>query len=201
MLLVSIGAIAISLIVSCYVYDFSDLYKLKWLDKLQILRTGKLMNINAGFDETSSLLKNKYPSTELMVFDFYDSEKHTEPSIRRARKAYPAFLNTRQCTTTYLPLEENSVDNIFLIFSAHEIRNDNERIGFFKEMSRVLKPSGEIVVTEHLRDTPNFIAYTLGFFHFHTNATWLKTFHSAELGVVRKIKITPFISTFVLKKL
>ena len=32
-----------------------------------------------------------------------------------------------------------------------------------QELTRVLKPAGEFVVVEHLRDTVNFLAYTTGF--------------------------------------
>src|SRR5690242_14660763 len=49
----------ISLFVSWFIYDHSSLYRLSWLDRVQIERHGNIININAGFDETSVLLKNK----------------------------------------------------------------------------------------------------------------------------------------------
>jgi ubiquinone/menaquinone biosynthesis C-methylase UbiE len=89
---------------------------------------------------------------------------------------------------------------IFAILSAHEIRNDEERNSFFKELRRALTATGQIIVTEHLRDTANLLAYNIGFFHFHSKKTWLNTFHSAGLSVASEIKITPFITTFILDK-
>ncbi len=41
-----------------------------------------------------------------------------------------------------------------------------KELSFFNELNRVLKPNGQIVVTEHLRDLNNFLAYNIGFFHF-----------------------------------
>jgi ubiquinone/menaquinone biosynthesis C-methylase UbiE len=190
----------ISLIVSFYIYDLSDLYKLSWLNNLKHSDRGKIINVNAGFDETSKLLKSKFGNSELLVADFYNPTKHTEVSIKRARKAYPPFPNTRQISTTYLPVEDNSVHKIFSILSAHEIRNNEERIAFFKELKRVLSASGQIIVTEHLRDTVNFLAYNFGFFHFHSKSSWLETFRSSGLTVAKEIKITPFITTFILEK-
>lgn len=190
----------ISLLISCYVYDFSQLYTFSWLNESVNKDDRKILNINAGFDETSSLLKNKYPTAELEVFDFYNPAKHTELSIKRARRAYPPFPGTRQVSFNYLPLEENSVDKIFAILSAHEIRDDKERVVFFKELHRVLREQGKIIVTEHLRDTNNFFAYTIGFFHFYSKRTWLSTFHNAGFIVNNEIKITPFITTFILAK-
>ena len=61
-------------------------------------------------------------------------------------------------------------------------------------------PKGQVIVTEHLRDTANFIAYNIGFLHFHSKETWLQTFRNAGFKVFQEIKITPFISTFILTK-
>jgi SAM-dependent methyltransferase len=195
-----IVSILISLAVSCYIYDFSNLYKLSWLDDIHFNSNDQIVNINAGFDETSSLLKTKFPEAALFVFDFYDPKKHTEVSIKRARKAYLPFPDTQPTKTNHLPLQNNSTDKIFAILSAHEIRNDEERIFFFKELKRALKPTGKIFVTEHLKDTANFMAYNFGFFHFHTKNTWHKTFHHSGLTIRNEIKITPFITTFILDK-
>ena len=173
---------------------------MRWLDKLPVSQNGNLVNINAGFDETSELLASKYPASELHVFDFYDPQKHTEVSIKRARKAYPPYKNTIKVTTAVLPLESNSADNIFLIFSAHEIRSNDERVCFFKELNRIVKDDGKIIITEHLRNLSNFTVYNIGFFHFLSLSNWLVTFKKSNFKICDSIKITPFITTFILTK-
>lgn len=187
-----------SLLASFYIYDFSGLYNFNWIKKNNSEKV--IVNINAGFDETSALLKIKFDYAELLALDFYDPKKHTEISIKRARKAYPAFPDTKQIETSYLKLENNSVDKIFVLFSAHEIRNELERISFFNELNRVLKPSGEIYITEHLRDLPNFLVYTFGFFHFYSKISWFRIFDKTNFKLQQEIKLTPFVSTFILKK-
>ena len=194
------GATVISLLVSYYVYDLSGLYNLSWLDDLSGKTPRRIVNINAGFDETSVLLRNKFKDSELSVFDFYDPQKHTEISIKRARKAYPPFPNTEQITTAKLPLGDNSADQIFAILSVHEIREQSERETFFKEFYRILEPDGQLVVTEHLRNIANFLAYNVGFFHFHSKAAWLETFRAAGFTIRKEIRMTPFTTTFILEK-
>jgi hypothetical protein len=194
------GLILISLIVSGFIYDFSELYKLSWFNKHPVKDNEKIININAGFDETSALLKTKFPNAELCVYDFYDPARHTEISIKRARKVYAPFPNTRTISTNHIPLDDNSAHKIFVILAAHEIRDEGERINFFKELRRVLFSPGQIIVTEHLRDTANFLAYNIGAFHFHSRPKWLKTFQASGLSVKEEIKITPFITTFILLK-
>jgi SAM-dependent methyltransferase len=193
-----VSSTLISLLVSFYVYDLSSLYCLSWIESDGT--ENLIVNINAGFDETSHLLEEKFDNAELVVFDFYNPKTHTEVSIKRARNAYPPFPHTQTIDTNNLKLANNSADKIFLILSAHEIRNQAERDSFFKELYRIIKPTGEIYVTEHLRDLPNFLAYNIGFFHFYSKNNWLKTFNTANLNLKQEIKITPFISTFILHK-
>ena len=60
------------LIVSAYVYDFSGYYNFDWLKKyfLNDSEPKYLLNINAGFDETSFIIQNHFPKANLKVFDF-----------------------------------------------------------------------------------------------------------------------------------
>ena len=133
LIILIIATTFLSLIVSFYIYDLSGLYKLNWLNKLVYRENEKILNIHAGFDETSALLHKKFISSTLTVFDFYDPVKHTEISIKRARKAYPPFPGTVAISTGIIPMEKNSTDKIFLILSAHEIMDADERVVFFKE--------------------------------------------------------------------
>ncbi len=190
----------VSLCATLYVYDISDLYKLGWIDKLNLQNIKTLVNIHAGFDETSKLLKSKFPDAQLHVFDFYDPSKHTEISIKRARKLHPPFPNTKSITTHNIPLIDNETDVTFAILAAHEIRDEKESFVFFQELERITKPSGKIVVVEHLRDIANFFAYTIGFLHFLSRASWHKSFKNADLTITSEMKVTPFITVFVLEK-
>jgi hypothetical protein len=186
----------VSLLVSWYVYDYSDLYSFNWL-KFSV-SPSTIVNIHAGFDETSLLLAGHFPEARIRVLDFYDPTLHTEVSIKRARAAYPPHPATESITTAEVPLSTASTTAIFVTLSAHEIRNSAERTAFFRQLKNALKPGGQIIVTEHLRDTANFLAYSLGFFHFLSKSSWLITFKEADLVIAREHKITPFITSFTL---
>ncbi len=188
----------VSLLVSWYVYDQSNLYTLDWLGEQGTPR--EIVNIHAGFDETSVFLAQRFPTANLQVFDFYDPELHTEISIKRARKAYAAFPGTVAISTSEVPLPENSVDLIFLLLSAHEIREETERSRFFSVLRMALKPGGKIIVAEHLRDRANLLAYSLGAFHFLPREEWYHTFTMASFNLVEEQKINPFITAFMLTK-
>ena len=188
-------SVVLSVVSSWYIYDYAPLYTLNWLDDM----AGKnVVNIHAGFDETSALIADKFPSAALSVFDFYDPLKHTEVSIKRARKAYPPFPGTMVISTAAIPLQPASVDYICLILAAHEIRHEVERIDFFRQLSGALKPGGKIILVEHTRDLYNFLAYNLGCFHFLSRKSWLTTFAGAGLHIHQQGRITPFVSIYSL---
>lgn len=191
---------ALSLLTSFYVYDLSGLYRLSWLNFIPADRPMFFVTIHAGFDETSALLQQKFPLAHLHVFDFYDPALHTEVSIRRARNAYPAYPGTQTIHTSVVPLANGTADYVFLLLAAHEIRQEAERVRFFTELRRVLKPAGQIVVVEHLRDSLNFLAYTIGFLHFMPQSAWTRIFTQAAFTVGRQQKLTPFITLFLLQK-
>jgi hypothetical protein len=75
-----------------------------------------------------------------------------------------------------------------------------ERIQILKELVKALRQDGQIVVVEHLRDVPNFLAYNIGFFHFLSGREWSHNFQHAGLIIVRRSKITPFVNVFILGK-
>jgi SAM-dependent methyltransferase len=186
------------LIVSAYVYDYSGYYNFKWLKSLNIedSDTKQILNINAGFDETSFIIKNIFPKSDLKVFDFYNAERHTEPAIIRARKVSLVYPGTQQITSNSIPLKDCSVDIIFLLSAAHEIRSQEEKIQFLKECHRLCKQNGKVIMVEHLRDFPNFLAFTIGFTHFFSKKVWKKAFEKAGFSSFAETKITPFMSIF-----
>lgn len=186
------------LIVSAYVYDFSGYYNFQWLKSCSLTdsSSNKILNINAGFDETSFIIKNNFPQSDLKVFDFYNSKQHTEPAIVRARKVSLVYPNTQQIKSNAIPLQDKSVDIIFLLSAAHEIRSHEERVQFLTECHRLCKPDGKVIMVEHLRDFPNFLAFSVGFTHFFSRSAWKQAFTQAGFLSFQETKFTPFMSIF-----
>ena len=186
------------LIVSAYVYDFSGYYNFNWLKSLHFTDSTEkhILNINAGFDETSFIIKNIFPKSDLKVFDFYNAAQHTEPAIIRARKVSVVYPDTQHIVSNAIPLKDNSIDIIFLLSAAHEIRSQKEKVQFLKECHRLCKQNGNVIMVEHLRDFPNFLAFSVGFTHFFSQKTWKKAYEKAGFSSVTETKFTPFMSIF-----
>jgi SAM-dependent methyltransferase len=197
-ILAFIYGLLMPLLVSAYIYDFSGYYEFNWLKNYNLLDSKKtqILNINAGFDETSFIIKNHFPKSDLRVFDFYNAKQHTEPAIVRARKVSQVYPNTQQIVSNNIPIQDCSVDAIFLLSAAHEIRTQEEKISFLKECHRVCKSDANIIMIEHLRDFPNFLAFTIGFTHFFSKNIWLDAFQKSGFSKIEEKKFTPFMSIF-----
>ncbi len=192
-----------SLVATYWVYDASGFYDLAWLP--QVLRESgmttlprRIINVSAGFDEMTLLLRERYPAADVVPVDFYEPALHTEPSIARARAAYPSPADTVQIETSRAAGALGRADLVVAAMSAHEVRDEAERVAFFAQLREVIGERGRVVVVEHLRDLPNALAYTIGVNHFHARETWLRTFAGAGLEVLDERRHTPFLRIFTL---
>ena len=201
-LLLAAGAalfwICSSLLVSHYVYDRSPLHRVEWLPACLLHFPQSWINVHAGLDESSVRIRRLFPGSEGRILDIYDPRKMTEPSIRRARRT--VALSSRQANADCLPVPDNTIDTAFLIFAAHELRRHGDRARLFREIARVLRSEGELVLIEHLRDWKNFLAFGPGFLHFLSKSAWQSAANAAGLPIRLHSTVTPFVHVFVLHK-
>lgn len=186
-----------SLIASHWVYDLSPLHHWRWLAEI-VPDPKTILNVLAGYDETSDPLQRTYPAAKVNVVDFYRDLGKRESSIQRAQKLFPSKEKPVSTNLTAWPIEDRSIDLVLLAFAAHEARDKESRDRLFGEVSRVVSVSGAIVLVEHLRDKLNFLAYGPGYMHFLPEVEWLRCASAANLKLVKQFKITPFVNVFVL---
>jgi hypothetical protein len=190
-----------SLGVSHWIYDRSDLYQWRWLDRaLGDDITGRSVLCHSGFDEASDMLKQKFPDVAWTILDHYDPATMTEASIRRARVLFPPTAGTVAAPFDHWPLAEASQQCVFGLLAIHELRTENERAAWFTEARRCLTADGKVIIVEHVRDLANFAAFGPGFLHFHSVAGWRRSWETSRLQLDDHFCITPFVRVFVLKR-
>lgn len=187
-----------SLGVSHLVYDRSDLYRWKWLERaLGGAKRGRMILCHSGFDEVSADLRERLSGTAWELLDHYDEALMTEASIRRARKRYPPAEFTKAAPFNQWPVRTGSADVVFGLLAIHELRSEAERIEWFTEAKRCLLPDGRVVLAEHTRDIANFLAFGPGFLHFHSPASWRRCWENAGFRLTDEFRVTPWVRIFV----
>lgn len=188
-----------SLAVSHFVYDRSDLYRWRWLDRaLGTTAHARIALCHTGFDECSVALREKFPGTQWQVLDHFDPQRMTEPSIKRARRWFPPAAGTIPAPFDSWPIASASVDVILALLAIHELRSEVERSRWFSEAERCLKPNGRIILGEHTRDMANLLAFGPGFLHFHSRAGWRRCWKRAGLRAMDEFEVTPWVRIFVI---
>ena len=188
-----------SLAVSHLVYDRSDLYRWHWLDRaLQGTTQGRMIFCHSGFDETSRALRARLRNVDWVILDHYDERRMTERSIRRARRMFPPVAGTLPAAFDRWPMAAEGANVVFGLLAIHELRSEAERSAWFAEARRCLTKDGRIVLAEHTRDFPNFLAFGPGFLHFHSPASWRRCWESNGLRAVDEFHVTPWVRVFVL---
>jgi SAM-dependent methyltransferase len=199
---VSLYFMASSLVITHWIYDLSELYNWTWLQDLLPTSPEHIVNLHAGFDETSDALKEMFPTASLSIFDFYDPSIETESSIARARKKSPASIEIqpRAASLDNLDVKDSSADLVLLFLAAHEIRSSVLRDKLFRRVQAALRPDGIAILVEHLRDLPNLLAFGPGALHFFSRQEWIRSTKCGGLAIQNQLTITPFIQVFCLKR-
>lgn len=190
-----------SLATSHLVYDRSDLYRFGWLHRLPAapIHDGQhLVSCHTGLDETSALLRARLPDRSWHVLDHFDESTMTEPSIRRAQRLHSPPNGSKPCSIRAWPVPDAWANGVFALLAIHELRSPAERAAWFAEARRSLAPGGCLVLAEHTRDLANCLAFGPGALHFHSPATWRRSFQAAGLRCLEEFRVTPFVRVFVL---
>jgi hypothetical protein len=189
-----------SVIASYFVYDASDLYKLRWWPARCLEKPPEDgIVVHAGFDPASEAIKARFPRLRLRILDFFGADKTTEASIQRAHRQNPSSAREERIPARAWPVDTASQDVVFALSAAHELRKADERIDFFREARRVLKSGGKVIVIEQMRDFFNFACFGVAAFHFLSRRNWLRSFAGANLTVKDEFAITPLMRAYVLQ--
>jgi SAM-dependent methyltransferase len=188
----------VSLLVSLYVYDRSELVGGAWMTRL-VASNGSWATVHAGLDAEVAL-DAVMTGPCVGRLDIFDPAFMTAPSISRARHRTAPAHAAVSCSPTALVLADGSCDAVVVAFTAHEIRDRRARERFFEELTRILRPGGKVVIVEHLRDLANLLAFGPGFFHFLPRREWLRLASHVPLSVASELRITPWVMALALER-
>lgn len=121
--------------------------------------SGCLLDIGCGPAYLLALIGRRLPHLQLMGIDI--SQGMIQAAHRNlARKGLESSTTLRQGDIACLPLPDNSVDFVVTTFSLHHWKNPPQA---FREVFRVLKPGGQVLLFDGRRDARPVIHWLFRF--------------------------------------
>lgn len=189
-----------SLAVSHFVYARSGADKWDWLLDLLPSRPQRWANVHAGLDQTTPVLRQLLPHSHGVVIDLFDPALMTERSIRRARRLCGSSDADYRGLRSLPHVGARSFDTVFLLRAARGLRRPRDRDELFRQLHRLVRPRGYVVLVEHMGDRVNFLAFGPGFLHFYPRHEWLRLAAQHGFAVDAERRVTPFLRAFVLRR-
>lgn len=184
-----------SLAATWWVYDHRRVYEQLTTGLAEV---GEWMAVHAGFDDSAPALRASTGRNPVAVAQLAVTPG---PSLRRARKlSRKRHREPSRYPAEGLSLAAGSADSIFVTFAAHEVRDRAGQRALFGELRQALRPGGQLVITEHMRDLANFAVYGPGAIHFQPAATWQARAAEAGLSLDSQTAITPFVCRLVCRR-
>lgn len=81
--------------------------------------------------------------------------KLTSTKAKKIKRNY--MLHTLNCDLSHLAIKSNSIDSAICLATLHHIPTFKERVKALKEISRILKPKGKLVVSVWAKYQPRFL--------------------------------------------
>lgn len=92
---------------------------------------------------------------EVLAIDL--SRKMLKITLNKAEKINRKYLlHTLNCDLNYLAIKSNSIDSVICLATIHHIPTFKERVNALKEISRVLKPNGKLILSVWAKYQPRF---------------------------------------------
>lgn len=192
---VVLGAIALvcgiagSLLSTWWVYDYRapDLYKT--VASKHAPGDGWIM-VHAGLDESHGRLDAIIGSTQHNIdvgptSNLSASLKRAHRWVGRSGKSWEGALD----------IKTDSVGLAVVLFGIHELSRPVAS-KLLAELRRVVRSGGEIVIVEHLRDLPNFLAFGPGMLHFGTRRRWRAAIEAAGLPSPSERRVAGLVTVF-----
>ena len=176
------------------------MYRFAWLSRaLSDVPPRRATFCQTGFDECSAPLAALLRDTIWTLLDHYDPAWMTEASIQRARHRCPPASGTIAAPFGAWPVAEGTADVVIGMLAVHELRRDEERVAWFAEAHRVTGRGGRVILVEHVRDLANTLVFGPGALHFHSIATWRRSWEHAHLRLRDDFRVTFWVRVFVLE--
>lgn len=124
--------------------DWAD-FKRHW-DHFEPERGDRCVEIGCGVGRLTTQLATAFP--QLTAIDV------SSDMIQRARAAAPTGVTFHQVDGPVIPVASDEVDAVFSVHVMQHLENSDVLVAYIREMARVLRPGGTVMIHIPLQGTP-----------------------------------------------
>jgi SAM-dependent methyltransferase len=178
-----------SLIATWWVYDYkaADLYRAV---ASEYQAEAKWILVHAGLDESCGRLEALIGAPDQQI-DVGPSTDQS-PSLQRAHRLVG---RTGQRWDGRIALETASMGFAVVLFGIHELVPADADV-LLRELERVVRVGGSIVIVEHLRDVRNALVFGPAALHFSPQRRWLDSMAQAGLSSQGSKRVASLVTVF-----
>jgi ubiquinone/menaquinone biosynthesis C-methylase UbiE len=191
---------------SLYVFTRVDSTRFVWIAKFLELKGNEyVLDVGSGTGRTAVQMAKRLTTGRLVGIDIWNTMELGGNSPERAYKnaeieGVKSKVEFKFGNALEMPFDDNVFDIVTCSSVLNNLPGEKKRIKALKEIFRVLKPKGECVLLEPLRNFRMFCAFTpFGFFQLGKREDWEKYAESVGFSKVR-FYYDKGIGIFILKK-
>lgn len=156
--------------------------------------TDRLAAIDLGLRQQAILLSSRLTTGRVTVIDVYNPRLTPNPALARARRQAPPTrqdprLDWYDGQFNLLPLPDSSVEAVFMFQVLSEFSQHGDRLALLREVRRILKPSGRLLVSEQTASWLNWLLVTSNAATLQHVSYWRGLLADAQMDVIRQEEI------------
>lgn len=184
-----------SLVAFHWMFDRSELLGGRWLRTAE--PPSRWVQISLCLEQTLLPMAQVFPEAEGVDFDLFDPSTTAEPAVGRARSE-PRTPHVA-ARPDHIDRPDGWSDLTVVTLAAHELRQAAHREALFRELRRITNPEGRLVLVEHPRNLPAWLAFGPGVGHFLPRGEWRRLAAAVGLDIHARRSITPFVDVWELR--
>lgn len=167
--------------------------------------TTTFVHVGMGSRRTAQQLSRRLTSGRVLALDIYNPQQAPGAALARARLAVqPAPPDPRlrwlDGTIQLLPLPDRSTSVVTADGTFGALWQHGDRVLLAREIHRILRPEGWMVIAEPVRTQRNWLVRGTGALRLEPVSYWRQLFNSCGLHVVREHDVDGLVHYFVLER-
>lgn len=134
--------------------EFNATRKKPWNEVYLVAKKGTIL-VDLGCGPGRNSIAAIQEGSEVLAIDL--SQNMLKTTLRKAEKISKKYLlHAIKCDLNHLPVKSNSTDSAICLATIHHIPTLRERINALKEIRRILKPNGKLILSVWAKYQPRF---------------------------------------------